>query len=216
MSLQKSLRRTASTAAFIVATMLASTSASATCFISTNSPASTVTAEGSGNYAYGYAVEGVSGSCVSFYGTAPYTINTFEVPYFADAGITAITSPSGWSYAVEATDTFGLGSGAETLVWTAAAGFGLLPGTDAGPAPTLSGFGYTAGYDSVYSPAGVLMASSVYLDIVDPALPGSPDALAAGLVPTPFPSASAVPEPAALLTMLAGLGVVAAARRRRA
>lgn len=213
MTPRQTLHNAAGAALLASAMMLAPTSASALCYIATPSPASTVTPAGPGTYTYDYTLSGASGSCVFFYGSANYAINAFEVPYFADAGITAITSPTGWSYAIEATDTFGLGSGAQTLVWTAGAGFGLQPDTGTG-APTLSGFGYASAYDSVYAPAGVLTGTSPFLTIVDPALPGSPAALAAGLVPTPFPSASAVPEPSGLAVMLAGLGLVALARRR--
>ncbi len=179
-------------------------------------PSSTVTAAGSGSYDYAYTVSGWSGSCTSFYGAAAYVINSFQMPYFSDAGITAIQSPTGWSYAIEATDTFGLGSGAETLVWTASTGYGIDPSDGTAPAGSLSGFGYKAGYSSVYSPAGELIGTDPYLITVDPALPGSPAALAAGLVPTTFPSASAVPEPSSALALLAGIGLLGFVRRRRA
>ena len=215
MNLQQTLRRTVGASAIAAAMMLVSTNASALCFFSSQTPTSTVTAEGPGSYAYAYTVSGEQGSCPLFYGSAPYVVNAFEVPYFTDAGITDIHAPTGWSYSIDATDTFGLGSGAETLVWTAAAGYGVQPITSTLPAGSLSGFGYTSSYGSVYAP-GALVVGSFPLDIVDPALPGSPEALAAGLLPTSFPSASAVPEPSVLLTMLAGLGMVAIARRRRA
>lgn len=204
----------ATAAALLAAPLLtASMSASALCSVMTPSPASTVTAEATGSYAYDYTLSGAGGSCVFFYGSANYVIESFQVPYFADAGIRAIESPAGWTYAITDTDTFGLGSGAQTLVWTADAGYGVQPDTGSG-APTLSGFGYTASYTSVYAPAGVLLGTSPYLDFVDPALPGSPDALAAGLVPTPFPAASPVPEPSTALALFAGLGLLAFARRR--
>jgi len=204
--------------AMLVATtlLLAATSASALCNISIQAPTSTVTPDGSGNYAYDYTLSGVGGSCVFFHGSDNYVTNTFEMPYFADAGITAIESPAGWTYAIVATDTFSLGSGAETLVWTADTGYGLQPDTGTGTVPTQSGFGYAAGYGSAYSEAGVLLGTSPYPDFVDPALPGSPDALAAGLQLKAFPSASAVPEPSAALALLAGLGLLGFVRRRRA
>ena len=195
--------------------LMAATSASALCGMSVPSPVSTVTPTGSGAYDYAYTLTGESGSCVDFYGAAPFTITAFELPYFADAGVTAILSPTGWTAHIDATDAFGLGGGAQTLVWTAGAGYGLAATDDPAAAMTLSGFGYTAGFSSVYAPAGY-QTSSPYLAIVDPALPGSPDALAAGLQPTPFPVASTVPEPSTRLALLAGLGLLAIVRRRRA
>ena len=216
MNRQKPFHRAAGTFLFATAMLLASSQASATCGMGVFSPASTVTPQASGTYDYAYTLTSEFGSCVSFHGAAPYVINSFEMPYFADAGVTAIESPAGWTAHIDSTDAFGLGGGAETLVWTASAGFGLAPVTDISDRLSLSGFGYTADYASAYAPAGYLTGSSTLLEPVDPALPASPEALAAGLVPTSFPSASAVPEPSVLLTMLAGLGFVAAARRRRA
>jgi hypothetical protein len=216
MTLQERLARAAGATAIAGAAMLASTDASATCYFSVQSPASTVTAEGADGYAYAYTVTGAQGSCPLFYGPEPYAIGSFQLPYFSDAGITDIRSPAGWTYAIVDTDEFGLGSGAETLVWTATGGATIGAASSEGPAGSLSGFGYTASYSSVYSQAGVQTVSGAFPILVDPALPGSPDALAAGLVPTTFPSASVVPEPSTLLTMFAGLGLVMAARCRRA
>ena len=216
MNRQKPFHRAAGVFLFATAMLLASSQASATCGMRIPSPASTVTPQPSGTYDYAYTLTGEFGSCVNFFGPTNYVINAFEMPYFADAGVTAIQSPTGWTAHVDTTDAFGLGGGAETLVWTAAAGFGLAPATEMSGALSLSGFGYTADFTSAYATAGYLTGSSTLLLPVDPALPGSPEALADGLVLTSFPSASAVPEPSVPLTMLAGLGLVAAARRRRA
>jgi hypothetical protein len=216
MNNQKPFHRAAGTFLFAAAMVLGSSSATATCSIQTAAPASTVTPDSAGTYDYGYAVQAVTGSCVDIHGSASYVIDAFEVPYFTDAGITNIVAPSGWTAAVVDTDTFNLGSGAETLVWTAATGFGIQPDSVfASPSAPLAGFGYTALYGSAYAPAGLVLGSFQDLDIVDPALPASPSALTAGLQLASFPSLSAVPEPSTLLAMLAGLGCLAVARRRR-
>lgn len=208
------LRTSAGAILFASATALVSTSASAICSISVGTPTSTVTPKSGHRFEYDYTLSATTGSCINFYGTTNYTVNGFELPYFADAGITSILSPAGWTAHIVDTDTFGLGSGAETLVWTAASGYGLQPDADfTHRTPTLSGFGYTAGFASAYAPAGIQLQA--FTEIVDPALPASPLALQAGLQPAQFPPLSSVPEPSALLAMLAGLGCLAIVRRRR-
>ena len=111
MNHKKPFHRAAGTFLFAAATVLGSSSASATCSIQTTAPASTVTPDSAGTYGYGYAVQAVTGSCVDIHGPASYVIDAFEVPYFTDAGVTDIVAPSGWTAAVVDTDTFNLGSG---------------------------------------------------------------------------------------------------------
>lgn len=213
---QSPLRHAAGTILFASALVLGSSNASASCAIGVAAPTSTVTPQGSGAFAYDYTVSGAAGSCVDFHGPANYVVDAFELPYFADAGITGIRSPAGWTATIVDADTFGLGNGAQTLLWTASAGYGIAPTADfSQPAATLSGFGYTAGFTAAYSPAGVQLAGFGQPDIVDPALPASPLALQAGLQPAQFPPLSSVPEPSAWLAMLAGVGCLAIVRRRR-
>jgi hypothetical protein len=210
----KSFHRAAATIVVAAVATLASTSASALCSISTPTPTSTVTPAAGTSYDYQYTVTGVSGSCVAFYGPERYVVDAFELPYFADAGVTAIQSPTGWTARVVADDTFNLGHGAETLVWTADASSGIQPGNNADVlAQTLAGFGYTANYSSAYAPGGIQIQSGNFT-IVDPALPASPAALEAGLQPTTFPTASSVPEPSIAFSMIAGLACLTLVRRR--
>ncbi len=212
------LRKAAGTILLASMMALASTDASALCFVAYPTISSTVTPTGSGSYDYGYSVGAAHGSCVAYYGTAPYVLEAFELPYFADAGITAIQSPEGWSAAILDVDTFNLGNGAETLVWTASAGYGIQPVDSSytgDGVPSLPGFGYTADYGSAESPSGVKVHSFQDPWIVDPALPASPTALAAGLLPASFPSLSAAPEPSSALALLAGLAFLATRRRAR-
>ncbi len=209
------LRKAAGTILLASMMALASTDASALCFTAFPTIGSTVT--GSGNsYAYAYSVGATYGSCIAYYGSAPYVIEAFELPYFSDAGITDIQSPTGWSAAVVDVDAFGLGNGAQTLVWTAASGYEIQPfggdWVDEG-VPSLAGFGYTAGYNSAESPSGVQVPASQTLWVIDPALPASPSAIAAGLQAADFPPLSAAPEPSSALALLAGLAFLATRRR---
>ena len=202
MNRQNSLHRVAGTVLFAAAMALGSTSASALCSIDVQDPVTTVTPGAAGTYGYAYAVAGVTGSCVGFGNAANFQIGSFDLPYLPSAGISAITSPTGWSAQVVNTDTFGLGNGAETLVWTAGAGYDIPAFVyDGNPAPLLSGFGYTALGGPVAGLGGVQVSNDEYLTQLDVQFAGSP---------------SAVPEPSGLLAMLAGLGCVAALRRRRA
>ncbi len=205
---------------------VASVSASASCALVHNQMVSdTVTAIGGGQYSYGYAISGlVQMSCIE-----PGDIYSFSIPYFADAGITNIVSPTGWSYSIGSTDYFGLGHGAGTLTWSTTPGSGIPasllidqiydPGMGGwvnvwSPLVELSGFGYLAMYDAAEAPYSG-KAQYFYngqhqtIDLYgDPAIPASPDALASGLLPIGSgggdPSSN-VPEPGSLVLIAMGL-----------
>jgi hypothetical protein len=158
-----------------------------------------VTPIGAGSYQYSYGVSiSNSGGCLT-------SGDRFAVPYFTDAGITNINSPTGWTYTIDNVDTFGLGFGAETLRWAAGGGFSIPVGGN------LSGFGYTASYGAVKGPFSVSDGRRTVFG--DPAIPGSPNALAAGLKQ----ETTAVPEPSggAFLSSLLVAGVIVRFRRNR-
>lgn len=181
----------------------------ALCAMTINSSVdSLVTAVGSGGFQYGYTVSGSTQiSCI-----LPGDITSFSVPYFADGGISSISSPTGWSYAIKPTDSFALGSGAQTLIWTASPGYEIAssywvtdPTTGQGvftPLGHLSGFGYSASFAPVKGPFGIV-TSTGFSGIGDPSIPGSPNAMAAGLT-APMP-VSSVPETNSLVLSLIGL-----------
>ena len=139
------------------------------------------------------------------------SVSRFAVPYFTDAGITSIDSPTGWTYTIADVDTFGLGFGAKTLQWKLA---DLISSTGTiFPGGYLSGFGYTANYGPVKGP--FLVSDGMLNSVIgDPAIPGSPNALAAGLQPL---GVTAVPEPSggAFLYSLLVAGVIVRFRRNR-
>lgn len=158
---------------------------------------------------YNYEIQtNCFGNCLDTLGGVPipdlYYTNKFYLPYFSDAGITDINSPSGWSYSIEGTnDLFGLGSGAGVIHWSASTGAELAL------YDVLSGFSY------VSSVAGSVKAP-FRLDYIngdwrlgDPPIPASPLALAAGLAP--------IPVPAAVWLFGSGLlGLIGVARRNSA
>ncbi len=131
-------------------------------------------------------------------------VREFAVPYFSDAGINHISAPTGWSWEVVSTDMFHLGSGASALVWTAAADDARIAMN-----ATLGGFGYDANYGPGKGPFSATNGLGDTM-LGDPAIPLSPDAAAAGILPT-----SPVPEPESYLMVLAGIAVVAGSRRAR-
>lgn len=131
--------------------------------------------------------------------------NKFYVPYFSDAGITAINSPSGWSYTIESTnDLFSLGNSAGVIHWSASAGNELAL------YDTLSGFTYTSSFtSSVKAPFRLEYTSGASLE-GDPPIPASPSAIAAGLTPI-----STVPVPASIWLFGSGLlGLIGLGRSR--
>ena len=143
-------------------------------------------------------------------------ITDYLLPYFSDAGIAIAEIPTGWAWRIDAVDSFSLGHGAATLHWYATSvAYGIaatsLGDAHAHPAgDTLGGFSYMADFGPVKSPFISKFQSGFSL-LGDPALPGSPNANAAGLN-SPF--ANGVPEPASLALLLAGLGLMACVKRR--
>jgi len=131
-------------------------------------------------------------------------VREFSIPFFSDAGITDIASPTGWQYQILNEDRFNLGFGAATLTWTAT--------TDqSGIAMDANGGGFS--YKTLFAPgkgpfsAGLGNGESF---IGDPAIPLSPNAIAAGIG-----APSAVPEPGTIALILAGFAGLALRRTVR-
>ena len=143
-------------------------------------------------------------------------ITDYLLPYFSDAGIVIAQTPTGWAWQIDAVDSFNLGHGAETLHWYATAVAYGIAATSLGddhthPAgDTLGGFSYGADFGPVKSPF-ISVFQEGFAAAGDPALPGSPNAIAAGLN-SPLQT-NGVPEPASLALLLAGLGLMACVKR---
>lgn len=123
----------------------------------------------------------------------------FYLPYFGDMGIADITATDGWSVTIEASnDVFGLGAGA-----------GVLHFHDALP-QYYGGFTFQADYAGTEGPFHSMLLDESTGEPVpfwgDPLIPASPDTLRA---------LSAVPEPAPVASLLAGLVVLGGAALRR-
>ncbi|MGD0959488.1 MAG: hypothetical protein ABSB19_06750 [Methylomonas sp.] len=186
---------------------------------------STVAELSPSSYQYDYDVSGFTlGSCSP---NSPSYQNSFALPYFPDANISAIVTPAGWSYQILNEDFFNLGHGAETLVWaTTGAGipnyyYTYNPTTNVTtftPSGNLDGFGYTAAYSPVSGPDFVsnqgFNLNGIAAAIGDPAVPSSPSAISAGLT-TPLPLSSAAPEPPIGLLLPLGILLLSAIKPNR-
>jgi len=129
-------------------------------------------------------------------GNRPVSIS---MPYFADARIQDVVSPSGWAFSINsALDTFGLGHSAGTITWTSTA-----------TADPFGIFSFESAYGSAEGSVSALMLDGTVSTAVMP-IPLSPLAAAAGFVPSPVP----VPEPTSLALLLIGLGGFTLAHRR--
>lgn len=191
----------------VSALALASVSSYAISIVPTPSAsvADTVSTVGS-SWLYSYTVSNTTECALcnpSFSHDVKNNLVEFALPYFSDAGITAITAPTGWSFAVVDSDLFDNIN--KAIVWTSdTKQKGIAVGS------FLSGFSYRANYSAGKGPFVTLdgWGSSV---VGDPAVPLSPLAIQAGIQPmTP------VDEPTSFAMLLAGLGLMGgiAARRR--
>ena len=174
-----------------------------------------VTALPTGQWSYDYSLTNHT-SCLGFcwdtmFGGKSilgfmFAVREFGLPYFDDAGITAIHSPADWQFSIVDADRFALGQGAKTLVWTAqtdTAGIAAL-------GASLGGFGYSAAYAAGKGPFSAALGNgSSYLG--DPAIPRSPNAIDAGI-----PLLTAVPEPQTYALLLAGLVCLAGGLQSKA
>ena len=169
-----------------------------------------VTALPADQWAYAYTVTNATicfGNCGDTIGGKSIigyvlAVREFALPYFDDAGITSIQSPNNWSASVVNTDSFALGHGAKTLVWTALTDASGIPALGA----SMGGFGYIASFDAGKGPFSAILGNQSSV-LGDPAIPRSPNAIAAGI--------SAVPEPQTYALLLAGLASVLVAVRVR-
>lgn len=206
------IRTQLATAVLALATVCAAPSASAFFAVDVNASVNDYVNAGSGTWTYNYEVRNKSSCIMGCSGTilgqpinSVLAISQFSVPFFDDSSIANITSPTGWSYAVSAEDTFGLGAGAGTLTWSSQDAAHAIAIDSA-----LEGFQYSSVYAPGKGPFQAVLLNGGSM-IGDPAVPLSPHAIDAGLQPI-----SPVPEPESAPMLLAGLGMVGAARARAA
>lgn len=149
------------------------------------------------------------GNCLDTVGGLSITdyilsIREFAIPYFDDADIATILSPSNWTYSISSTDVFNLGFGAKAIVWEAVTdNAGIALGA------TLGGFGYESSYEPGKGPYSFTLGNGT-TSYGDPAIPLSPNAVAAGISPL-----SNVPEPEQYLLNLVGIAALATRLRKR-
>lgn len=128
-------------------------------------------------------------------------VSSVTLPLFSDSQLSAITATTGWSLGTGSTDLFGLGGGVGYMNWSHV-------GT--GPASTFPSFSFLSSYGPALSTYQFVLSDGTTVSSAG-FVPASPLALAAGLQPY----TAAVPEPRTGALMMAGLGAILIAARRR-
>src|SRR5471032_2030847 len=127
-------------------------------------------------------------------------LSKIDLPWFADAGpALAIKAPAGWAASLEDSSSItsnGWLRSAQALALTSPGGMGLNASTGV--------FSFSSAYAPVFATYVASHQSGLVFD-AGWAIPGSPDAIAAGFVPAPL---TAVPEPEAAGMLLMGLGLL--------
>ena len=156
-----------------------------------------VTFDGS-RWSYDFSISNPAGT----FGIAP-PIYGYYVPFFADAAVAGLTAPAGWTVEILAQNRFNLAE-AGVLHWAATTFDASIQ-----PNEIQTGFRYSAAYGPAKAPFEVVLSGNQSV-FGDPAIPGSPAALRAGL-----PMINAVPEPGTWALAVVGLMGVVAARKRK-
>jgi hypothetical protein len=197
---------------FAVVAALASPSASAWYASRTQVNVTDMNNQQQSGWQYSYALQNNTtcfGRCsdtVLGYSIPEYmlAVREFSIPFFSDAGIIDIAAPTGWAYQILNEDRFNLGFGAGTLTWTATTDqSGIAMNANR------SGFSYTALFAPGKGPFSAGFGDGE-LFIGDPAIPLSPNAVAAGIG-----APSSVPEPGTIALILAGFAGLALRRTAR-
>lgn len=206
------IRLKSSAILFAVLTALASPSASAWYASTTHVNVTDMNFQQQSAWQYSYALQNNTtcfGRCsdtVLGYSIPEYmlAVREFSIPFFSDAGIIDIASPTGWAYQILNEDRFNLGFGAGTLTWTATTDqSGIAMNAN------LGGFSYTSLFAPGKGPFSAGFGNGESF-VGDPAIPLSPNAVAAGIG-----APNSVPEPGSIALILAGFAGLALRRTVR-
>lgn len=200
---------------FASALVLASSAHAFVAIIPNTAISDSVTQINSTDWSYGYTLTNLTecfGFCLDTIQQKPILdywllLSDFYIPYFSDAGIKNISSPTAWSVTIEANnDVFNLGNGAGVLHWSTALGQGIPVNG------VLSGFGYEANFSPAKAPFQTTLTGGGGIFLGDPLIPASPNAILAGLPPVP----SQIPVPPTIYLFISGLIALGLKFRKKA